>query len=246
MNEHIVIVTGAAAIPAAVTARLPTDALVIAVDGGLDHALDAGLTPTHLVGDLDSVTDSGLSWAARNATITRHPTDKDQTDTELALALAATFDPERIVLVGGGDRLDHTLAAIGSLGALAVTSVPVLDAWWGTQHVRVLHGPGAADLVVRPGSTLSLLALHGGCHNVALHGTRWELEHHDLDPLVGVGVSNEAVAGLDGRAVVSVSLSTGVLTIFDEPADAPDSPDTADTPDTPDTPNTRDSHEDRR
>jgi thiamine pyrophosphokinase len=141
VNEHIVIVTGASALDPAVAARLPAGARVIAVDGGLDHALAAGLTPTELVGDLDSVSETGLAWAARHATITRHPVDKDQTDTELALTLASTSDPARITLVGGGDRLDHTLAAIGALGAPALTSVPVLDGWWGSQHVRVLHGP---------------------------------------------------------------------------------------------------------
>ena len=39
MNEHIVIITGAAPISPEVVARIPADALLIAVDGGLDHAL---------------------------------------------------------------------------------------------------------------------------------------------------------------------------------------------------------------
>jgi hypothetical protein len=132
VNEHIVVITGASPLDPAVLAWIPPDALVIAVDGGLDHALNVGLEPRYLVGDLDSVTDEGLTWAARHASIDRHPTDKDRTDTELALVLAATLDPDRITLIGGGDRLDHTIAAIGSLGALSVTSVPTLDAWWGT------------------------------------------------------------------------------------------------------------------
>ncbi len=92
MNEHIVIITGASPLDADLVARLRSDAtehtIWIAVDGGLDHALAAGLEPTHLVGDLDSVTEESLAWAARHAEISRHPTDKDQTDTELALALA--------------------------------------------------------------------------------------------------------------------------------------------------------------
>ena len=219
MNAHIVIITGASPVSPEVIDHLPPDAMLMAVDGGLDHALAAGLEPTHLIGDLDSVTDDGLAWAARNASISRHPTDKDQTDTELALALAATFDPERITLIGGGDRLDHTIAGIGSLGALHLTSVPTLDGWWDGQHLRVVHGPGSATLRVVPGSTLSLLAVHGGCQNVALEGARWELEHFDLDPLVGVGVSNEVPGDpdTDDPVDVHVTLSRGVLTIFDVP-----------------------------
>jgi thiamine pyrophosphokinase len=120
------------------------------------------------------------------------------------------------------------MAAIGSLGALSVTSVPTLDAWWDTQHIRVVQGPGAATLRLVPGSTLSLLALHGPCTHVTLRGTRWELDRVDLEPMVGLGVSNEVPAadGPDGPAEgpddgpveVEVSLSTGTLTIFDVPA----------------------------
>ncbi len=229
MNEHIIIITGASPLGAGLVERLTGSAsehtVWMAVDGGLDHALAAGLEPTHLVGDLDSVSEEGLAWAARNADISRHPTDKDQTDTELALALASKFDPERITLVGGGDRLDHTVAGIGALGALSLTSVPTLDGWWDGQHIRVLHGPGSATLRLVPGSTLSLLALHGPCVRVTLVGARWQLDQFDLEPLVGMGVSNEVPAiatAADGSVTVAVSLSGGVLTIFDDPA--PDRP----------------------
>ncbi len=227
MNEHIIIITGASALDAELVSRIRSDAaeptVWIAVDGGLDHALAAGLEPSHLVGDLDSVTEEGLAWAARHAEISRHPADKDQTDTELALALASKFDPERITLVGGGDRLDHTIAGIGALGALALTSVPALDGWWNGQHVRVVHGPGSATLRLVAGSTLSLLALHGPCVRVTVSGARWELDHFDLEPLVGLGVSNEVptATDADGSATdvdVVVTLSGGILTIFDDPA----------------------------
>jgi thiamine pyrophosphokinase len=227
VNEHIVIITGASPLDADLVARLRSEStehtVWMAVDGGLDHALAAGLEPTHLVGDLDSVTEEGLAWAARHAEISRHPADKDQTDTELALALASKFDPERITLVGGGDRLDHTFAGVGALGALALTSVPELDGWWGGQHLRVLHGPGSATLQLVPGSTLSLLALHGPCVRVTLSGARWELDQFDLEPLVGMGVSNEVPApgGAGGAVEIAITLSGGVLTIFDDPAPGP-------------------------
>ncbi|HUV19525.1 MAG TPA: thiamine diphosphokinase [Ilumatobacteraceae bacterium] len=221
MNEHIVIITGASPLDADLVTRLraqsPDNTVWVAVDGGLDHALAAGLEPTHLVGDLDSVTEEGLAWAARHADISRHPTDKDQTDTELALTLASKFDPERITLVGGGNRLDHTIAGIGALGSLGLTSVPVLDGWWDGQHLRVVHGPGSATLRLVPGSTLSLLALHGPCVRVTLSGARWALDEFDLEPLVGMGVSNE-VPDADEPVDVEVTLSGGILTIFDDPA----------------------------
>ncbi len=216
MHEHIVIVTGATPISDSVASRIPPSAIVIGVDGGRDHALAAGLRPSGLVGDLDSVTRDGREWAAANATIARHPTDKDQTDTELALAFAADMQPERLTLIGGGDRLDHTLAAIGSLAALPLTSVPVLDAWWDGQHLDVVHGPGRRSLCLEPGSIVSLLALGRDCRNVTISGVRWPLDDHHLQPLIGLGVSNE-VTDPDGD--VAVSASTGVLVVFNHPAD---------------------------
>ena len=176
------------------------------------------------------MTEEGLAWAARNADISRYPTDKDQTYTELALVLASKFDPDRITLVGGGNRLDHTIGGIGALGALGLTSVPVLDAWWDGQHIRVVHGPGSATLRLVPGSTLSLLALHGPCVRVSMSGARWELDQFDLEPLVGMGISNEVpAAAVDDSATtveVEVTLSGGILTIFDEPGIEPEGSDT--------------------
>jgi hypothetical protein len=81
----------------------------------------------------------------------------------------------------------------------------------------VLHGPASATLRLVPGSTLSLLALHGPCVRVTLTGARWTLDKFDLEPLVGMGVSNE-VPDADGPVDVDVTLSGGVLTIFDDPA----------------------------
>ena len=139
MNERIVIISGSAPLDRHVVEAIPEEAIILAADGALDMALAAGLEPGGLIGDLDSVSAEGLAWAQRHATIARHPTDKDHTDTELALEFAADMDPAQLTLIGGGDRRDHTLAAIGALGAPRLTSVPVIDGWWAGQHFDVVH-----------------------------------------------------------------------------------------------------------
>ena len=94
----------------------------------------------------------------------------------------------------------------------------MLDAWWNDQHVTVVQGPGSATLHLVAGSTVSLLALHGPCTRVTIRNTRWELTEVDIDPVVGLGVSNEVPEG-DRPVDVEVSLSGGTLTIFDVPAE---------------------------
>lgn len=214
MNEHIVIVTGTSPIDERAVATVASDAIVLGVDSGLDVALAAGLKPSGLIGDLDSVSEEGHRWAQEHATVARHPTAKDQTDTELALAFATDMNPERLTMIGGGNRLDHTIAALGALGAPHLTGVPVVDAWWDGQHVDVIAGPGRRTLHLEPNSIVSLVVLGRRCENVSISGVRWALDEHRLDPVVGLGVSNEVI---DPDGVVKVSVSTGVLTVFDVP-----------------------------
>ena len=124
----------------------PTTPSSIAADGGLDHARAAGLDPAVLVGDLDSVSAIGLAWASEHTEVVRHPVDKAATDTELAIAHAATYRPRRIILLAGqGDRLDHAVAALGALGAPELAAVASLEAWWGSDQLHVVHAPRSVD-----------------------------------------------------------------------------------------------------
>ena len=101
----VVVVTGGGALAPIAVAAVPDDAAIVAADGGLDYARDAGLTPNALVGDLDSISAAGLAWASAHIEVHRHPTDKAATDTELAIGYAITLTPSRVVLLAGaGDR----------------------------------------------------------------------------------------------------------------------------------------------
>ena len=103
-SPTVVVVTGASPLDRRAVAAVPADALIIAADGGLDHARAAGLDPDVLVGDLDSISALGLAWATEHVEVVRHPVDKAATDTELAIAHAATYEPSRILLVAGPGR----------------------------------------------------------------------------------------------------------------------------------------------
>jgi len=208
-SSTIVVVTGAAPLDRRAVAAVPRDALVIAADGGLDHARAAGLDPDVLVGDLDSISALGLAWATEHAEVVRHPIDKNATDTELAIAEAATRAPERILLIAGaGDRLDHAVAALGALGEPSLASVGSLEAWWGIDQLHVVHAPHAVELDLQAGTIFSVLAMHGPARGVSVSGARWPLVDHDVAPLVGLGVSNVA------ESAVTVSVRDGIITVL--------------------------------
>ena len=116
MSQVVVVIGGGPLLPAAV-AEVADDATIIAADSGLAHAVAAGLRPTVLLGDLDSISAHGKMWAyAHEVEIDQHPVDKDATDTELALVRAASIDATALLVIGGaGDRFDHTLGTIAAL-----------------------------------------------------------------------------------------------------------------------------------
>jgi thiamine pyrophosphokinase len=209
-DDTYVVVIGAEPIATEVAALVPSEARIVAADSGTDHALAVGLRPEVVIGDLDSISAAGLAWAHTHAQVIAHPPEKDLTDTELALHFVADRHPRRVILLsGGGDRLDHTMAAFGALGAPALTGIPELECWWGGQYAVVLHGPARIRRTVPPGSRLSLLALHGACSGVTVVGTQWELAHAELSAMSGHGLSNLAVS-----PQLQISLSAGVLTVF--------------------------------
>ncbi|MFP3322138.1 thiamine diphosphokinase [Planococcus sp. SIMBA_160] len=89
-------------------------ALHIGVDAGVMTLLGLGIEPVEAVGDFDSVTDEEYE-KIRSAfpSLERSPSEKDESDTELALKKAMDYKPETVIVTGvTGGRLDHYLAAL--------------------------------------------------------------------------------------------------------------------------------------
>jgi thiamine pyrophosphokinase len=196
-----------------VIALVASGALVVAVDGGIDHAFALGL-PVHVaVGDFDSVSAAGLAWVeASGAEVQRHPEAKDLTDFELAIETARASGAGRVLVVGGrGGRLDHALANLLSLAAPALAEVDV-EARLDGSLVTVIRS--AAELHGRPGSLLSLLPVGGPALGVRTEGLQYPLRTEDLPAGSARGMSNVLLG-----PTATVSLTDGVLLAIqpDEP-----------------------------
>ena len=205
-----VIVTGGCPLASGAVQHAPPGAFVIAADSGLDHALEAGLRPDLVVGDLDSVSPAGVAWAREHRVpIEVHPTDKDLTDTQIALEAASVRQYDHVLLLsGGGDRLDHSIGAIVALGHPSLGTCRAVRAIWGTARNHVLHAPGYWEIPIETGATFSLLALHGASERITLAGARWPLADATLEPASTRGISNVAV-----EPTLRLTLGLGVLTL---------------------------------
>lgn len=205
-----VIVVAGGGPPAPGAARgLPADALVIAADSGVDHALALDLHVDLAVGDMDSVSPRGLAAAeAAGTKVERHPEAKDQTDLELALDLALAAGASRVVVLGDdGGRLDHLLAIALLLGDRRYSAASI-EARLGPAHLAVLHGGDDATLTLhgRPGDVVTLLPLHGRAGGVTTEHLLYPLRDEDLPPATTRGVSNQLLT-----PTAHVHLRTGTL-----------------------------------
>jgi thiamine pyrophosphokinase len=85
--------------------------LIVAADSGLMAAEDAGVAVHLVIGDMDSLDDPRRLDKYPADRVFRHPQDKDDTDTELALRLLWERGCDETWLIGGGGgRMDHLLA----------------------------------------------------------------------------------------------------------------------------------------
>jgi thiamine pyrophosphokinase len=184
-------------------------AVIVAADSGLDLAERLGITPTLVVGDLDSVSTGALHRArAAGIPIDEHPAAKDETDLDLAVVALVDAGVDRIVLVGGdGGRLDHLLANIAAVARDDLT-VPV-EAWMGAAFVAVVRDVWQAHLPV--GAVVSVLPWAGPVV-VSEEGVRWPLDHRHLVPGSTLGISNES---LGGSVEITVHEGTALVVVPD-------------------------------
>jgi thiamine pyrophosphokinase len=167
--------------------------LIIGADGGAARALDRGLPPDVIIGDMDSFTGrEGDLAAIRAAHLVQHPRAKDETDLELALTYAAEQDVEEIVILGalGGTRLDHMLSNVLLLAMPTLRGRRVLIVHGG-QEAMLLRSGEAVTLAGSPGDLVSLLALGGDARGVTTSGLTWPLARDTLRFGQSRGVSNE-------------------------------------------------------
>jgi thiamine pyrophosphokinase len=155
--------------------------VLVAADGGAVAALDAGLLPVAVIGDMDS-----LPLAAQDRLSDRlHPiTEQDTTDFDKALrGITAPL----VIAVGfTGGRLDHALAALHTLVLRPDRPCIIL----GPESLTFLCPP-SIHLALQPDTIVSLFPL-ADCR-VASQGLRWPTDHLDFAPHRQIGTSNQSV-----------------------------------------------------
>lgn len=197
--------------------------LVVAADGGARHARPLGLRIDRWIGDGDSIDPGDLAvLAASGVLVERVPSDKDASDTELAVVAALEAGAGSITLLGalGGVRLDHALANV------ALLQDPTLDDRWVRLYdeqparLTVLQAAGAQgrarEFEGRVGDIVTLLPLGGPVDGVETAGLRY--------PLAGEGLALGRSRGLSNvrtEPIARVTIRSGRLLVIETPANLP-------------------------
>ena len=190
---------------------------MICADRGARHLHAAGIVPTLIVGDMDSLdAESARRYEALGCRFIRHPREKDETDTELALREAFGMAPSEVWIWGAmGYRIDHTLANLSLLvqGVEQGVAVKLIDEWCEVFLVTrrmVLEG--------ETGQTVSLFPFAGDVTGVTLTGFEYPLTKAVLAVGHPRGTSNRLAAS---RGIIEIDAGCLLAVRYFRPGEFP-------------------------
>lgn len=172
---------------------------LVAADGGGDRALELGLRPRAVIGDLDS-----LSARAREALApdVHHIPEQDSTDFGKCLRLVEA--PFYLALGFAGRRLDHTLSALSEIARRDGQRIVML-----AEEDVIFRAPPELRLDLPAGARVSIMPF--GPVRGRSEGLRWPIDGLDLTPAGRIGTSNLAegpvTLRVEGSALVLVARS---------------------------------------
>lgn len=161
---------------------IPKKSFLICADSGYDHALKMELKPDLVVGDMDSVKSSFEKTKSKI-----YPSEKDETDTLLAIDAAIEKGSKKIILLAAtGSRLDHSLANIFLLKYIKEKNI---DAVIINENNYIYYVNSKLTLRANKNDLLSIIPLEN-CDGVTLCGLHYPLSNASLPFGSPKGISN--------------------------------------------------------
>ena len=212
-TQRSALIVGAAPAPGAATyygSLIRTADLLVAADGGGLLCLAAGRKPDLWVGDFDSVPSTVAEQAERDGvTVLRYAVEKDASDLDLALDAARESGVASVTFTAAfSERLDHTIAAIGTLFRSADLDSCAREPSFSLYALDARARPRVV-LAEQPGTVISLFSADSATR-VTVEGVQYPLDRADLPRFTSLGLSNAAtlpeqrIAVLAGRVLVVV------------------------------------------
>lgn len=183
---------------------------IIAVDGGLYILDKLSIKPNIIIGDMDSVSDDMINkYSSVQKEV--YSTDKDLTDSEIAIKNAMKLQPKEICLFAvTGDYIDHSIANI--LNLLRNTDKNI-ELKLITKNSSILPIADQKKYLNNyKGRRFSLFPI-GNIKDLRMAGCKYTFKNKkDLSPL-DYSISNVIT---ENQAIVEIKKGMAVIVIFDE------------------------------
>lgn len=185
---------------------------VIGVDRGLKFLYRNHVLPTHIVGDFDSVEAELVEYYEKQTQvpIRKFRSEKDASDTEIALHLAIELGAEKVWIFGGtGSRLDHVMA---NIQILKIAHDLGIKAYLQDANNRISLAEKEIKICKEEsfGDYFSIFPFGGIVEDISIEGAKYPLSHYRLCPNSSMCVSNELQ-----EEEVKITFQTGTIILME-------------------------------
>ena len=165
---------------------------IIGVDSGAMHLFNRSITPTTVLGDLDSIESSLLKKIkTMDIELINYETDKDKTDFELSLNNIDNPNEKNIYLIGGeGGEIDHLF----SIFSLIINYEFAENLTWFYKDKTIIFKTNVS-IKMELGSNFSIIPITQ-LESLTIIGAKWDVNKIDVKPgstktLRNISISNE-------------------------------------------------------
>jgi thiamine pyrophosphokinase len=188
--------------------EITEDTFLIGADSGADCLYDYNIKPDLLVGDFDSINKNVFKYYEKSdCIIDIYPTEKDSTDTEIAVQKALSMNPSEIVFLGcTGSRIDHLFGNIGMLKICLEYGVNacIKDK---NNNIRLIDTPILLKGTV--GDIFSVQSYGDEVVGLTIKGGKYPLNNYDLKIGESITISNEFAS-----SEVQLEFKSGTLMVI--------------------------------
>ena len=177
---------------------------LICADGGANSALQMGLFPDVIIGDLDSISAKALKEYKSVSKIIRLKRQND-TDVEKCLKYAISKNFDEVLLVGvTGNRLDHTFCNLG----IVLKFFPQINLSLIAENSFLKPYKGNATIKTTPGEIISLYGFNSKT-KITSKGLKYQLKDVAL-PFGG----RESTSNIAKSEKVELKINGGVIFVI--------------------------------
>ena len=178
---------------------------IVGVDVGAQHLIDRSITPSIVLGDLDSIEPVLLKKIkSMNIDFISYESDKDKTDFELSLDNIEKPSEKNIFLIGGEEgEVDHLFSIFSVLANFKY----VENLRWFYQEKTILFRKNIT-VEIKKGSKFSIIPITN-LKSLTILGAEWGLNQEDID-----AGSSKTLRNLSKSETISINCEAGLFCLI--------------------------------